>query len=872
MKDFMFVILVLLCSASHGQDWSALNAEGMNAYKAGTYAKAKEYLVQAVAISRKTYGESSDEFTVSVTNLGYVNQAQGDYKSAKHNFRKVVKITQQRYDSIHIDQVESLMNLANVFLPAGEYDSCEFYLTQAQQLIYQAAQERSPHYFSRIHLFFNALINVQNSLGSLYFKKGQVDKAVVLLEQQRQFIRQTYPEDYQLLPMYASTLNNLANYYIAKGNLDAATSIIKEQVVITEKHLGEPLPYLDALNNLGNTYRHREELDSAEHIWDRTLAIIGQRNLEGTDVHIYVLNNLGELLLARDSTAKAITVLRAAAELQETRVAINPRIYQTTLLNLAESYRWAGTYREADETYTRLTQLVINEVLHNFTYLSDSEKISFYRNSVDVLEGYAWFAFEVSGALKLPPSKDQYRNPDALNRLLNVLLTTKGLILHPGYRLKNAITSGSNVEVKSKYQVWEDSKYAYATLRRADTLDVKQMSYLLQQTESLEKWLRTNSTAFRKGFVMENGDWREIQKKLRPGEVAVEMVRLTGGHVYAALIITASTKTHPATAFVKSTEKLHLEKQFYFQYANAIMHSLPDSLSYDVYWHPILKAIEREIPPGGTINRIYFSGDGVYNQINLNTLFNKKTGRYVLDESDIRPVTTLMDIIAPVAKVENQRNALLVGSPAFSSGAATGADSFVDLPGTEKEVTEILEMLVRQQWKVTLLKSGDARESTLKKVNSPSVLHLATHGFFTNTGTDDFVDILLNSGVALAGANDERDADGEDGILTAYEMMNIDLDHTNLVVLSACETGLGKFYAGEGVYGLQRALRSAGAKAMIMSLWKVDDQATQKLMTAFYRLWLENPRDARAAFRKAQQELRISFHDPKYWGAFVFTE
>jgi CHAT domain-containing protein/Flp pilus assembly protein TadD len=872
MKAFMFVIPVFLCSASHGQDWSALNAEGMNAYKAGTYAKAKEYLVQAVAISRKTYGESSDEFTVSLTNLGYVNQAQGDYKSAQHNFRKVVKITQHRYDSIHIDQVESLMNLANVFLPAGEYDSCEFYLTQAQQLIYQAAQERSPHYFSRIHLFFNALINVQNSLGSLYFKKGQVDKAVVLLEQQRQFIRQTYPDDYQLLQMYASTLNNLANYYLAKGNLDAATSIIKEQVVITEKHLTEPLPYLDALNNLGNTYRHREELDSAEHTWNMALAIIGQRNLEGTDVHIYILNNLGELLLARDSTTQAIGLLRTAAELQEKRGAVNPRVYQTTLLNLAESYRWAGTYQEADETYTKLTQLVVDEVLHNFTYLSDSEKISFYRNNVDILESYAWFAFEVSGALKLPISKDQYRNPDALNRLLNLLLTTKGLILHPGYRLKNVITTGSNEDVKSKYQAWEDSKYAYATLRRADTLDVKQVSYLLQQTESLEKWLRTNSTSFKKGFVIENKDWREVQKKLQPGEVAVEMVRLVGGQVYAALILTPSTKTRPAAVFVKSTEKLHLEKQYYFQYANAITHSFQDTLSYEVYWSPILKGIEGEIPRGTGISRIYFSGDGIYNQINLNTLFNKKTKRYVLDETDIRPVTNLKDIVASATKEKYQRDAVLIGRPSFSSGALRETDSFLDLPGTETEVMEIQAMLIKQQWKATLLKSGDARESTIKKVNSPSVLHLATHGFFTNTGAEDFVEILLNSGVALAGANDKTDGDGEDGILTAFEMMNIDLDNTNLVVLSACETGLGKFYAGEGVYGLQRALRSAGAKAVIMSLWKVDDLATQKLMTTFYRLWIKNPRDARAAFRKAQQELRISFPDPKYWGAFVFTE
>ena len=181
-----------------------------------------------------------------------------------------------------------------------------------------------------------------------------------------------------------------------------------------------------------------------------------------------------------------------------------------------------------------------------------------------------------------------------------------------------------------------------------------------------------------------------------------------------------------------------------------------------------------------------------------------------------------------------------------------------------------------------------ASEENLRKVNNPRVLHIATHGFYLkDVESEDKLFLgfernaikensMLRSGIILAGAGpateDSTNLDSEnDGIMTAEEASFLNLSNTDLVVLSACQTGLGDEMGTEGVAGLQRSFTIAGAKNMIMSLWPVDDAATGFLMTEFYKNYALK-QDTESAFKVAQAEVRKKYPQPFYWAAFVLLK
>jgi CHAT domain-containing protein len=375
------------------------------------------------------------------------------------------------------------------------------------------------------------------------------------------------------------------------------------------------------------------------------------------------------------------------------------------------------------------------------------------------------------------------------------------------------------------------------------------------------------------------------------GEIAIEIIRFqwrdqvyySDTAFYAAYIVRHDSKS-PEVVYLPTLAS-ELDERYYNFYRNSINLQRRDPNSYNEYWKPIKSQLEG-------IRKVYFSPDGIYHLINMSGLENPETGDYLLEELELINVTSTANI-PNTDGVSKLSEAVLIGRPSYSVNAGSveieelqqrsfSRDfrnaSIADLPGTEEEVISIGTQLSGEGLNVESLLGNKATEDRLYAIQSPDILHIATHGFWSGTGdaTEGYriFNAMMNSGLLLAGVVDyyssDQLKDSNDGILTAYEAQNLDLEKTDLVVLSACETGLGKFDAGEGVYGLQRAFRTAGARSVITTLWKIDDQASKDFMIAFYRnILTEN--DRREAFRNAQMEMKEKYKHPYYWAAFVLT-
>jgi CHAT domain-containing protein len=845
----------------------------MQLYQDGKYAEAIIVANQALELATHQFGKNTSQYLASLSNKGYALAGLGDYLQALSTFKQVVSLSFIVYSLPHVDQVESLGELSKTYVGLATYDSAEYYLNWARFVLGSIAKDNKAHYDTAIYALFDAQISVNNLDATIHYKKGQLQQAIELLEQQVMMLKEVYPDNYETLATYLTTINNLLTYNIEIFDLDQATKYawIYYRII---KDKGSPLDQINALQNLGSVYNSKEQYDSANYYWSEALNHIATSNYKNTYLHTAILNNLGTLKLALESYDSAIVLLNESLRIQRSKEALQPSLYKTTLFNLAESYHWAGDYAQADSIYTDLIRGLLDDIVHDFTYLSDNEKLAFYKNQLEFIESYKSFALSISGLIPLQDSAVPYINKEIPGRLFDLQLTTKAIILNASKRMKNNILQSGDTILIKIYNLWEERKNRLAQGLVDGKIPAKDLNNLKVKIEENEKWLAENSRSFRSGFQFEKVSWRQIQKSLKPKEAAVEIIRLVDGLLYGALIITPETTQQPVMSLVMSTKSKHLDKQVYKNYYNSITLQMEDTLSYKTYWQPIIDSIRSHMPKHKMPQRIYLSNDGIYNQLNLNTLRNPRNGRFVLDETDLVVVTNTKDILNPRVSSKKRRNkqAALFGRPQYSTDEnVTG--KFTDLPGTGKEVELLSETLAMAKWQTQLFEGQDATEENLKNLDEPTVLHLASHGFFNpgeNKDQYSLAETMIRSGIALAGVNDSKHVT-DDGLLTAFEVINLNLDSTLLVVLSACETAKGEVNHGEGVYGLQRALRVAGAQNMIMSLWKVDDEATQKLMVDFYTRWLKT-NDMRASFRAAQKKLRKEYPNPYYWGAFILTQ
>lgn len=789
----------------------------------GRYSLTEEILTKLIAESEKLYGTNSIRLIDPLVDQGRLALAKGDYTLAEKIAQRVNKIATEVYGERSTKTAPTQKLLADIDYAIGDYEKAEEMTLKAL-----ASQEKQ---FGRNH------IEVAKSLAQLalikFYKGDKPAEVEKILAEAREIMGNKLGKEN---PQYAEILKSVATVKISERKYSEAFSVLTQ----------------------------------AEAIW---------RAKTGTKTNInaaaiYTLS--GDVYYQLKNYKQAEVFYTSARDIYEKYFSRTHPEYVKILSKQAKVYYMEKDFKKAKKN--------IEEALNNyevfikqyFPALSEREKAKYWNTIKGDFEFYNTLAFSQLEDFK-----------DLSGKVYDYQLLTKALLLSSSIKIRERILNSTDESLKTSYSLWIEKK---EFLTNALSMSTQQLTEngidpnaLNEEVEKLEKEISQKSELFGQSFDNKKIKYQDVQKSVNKNEFAVEIIRyryfnhsFTDSIIYAALYI-KNDNARPKV--VVMPEGHRMETRFFRYYRNSIIGKIPDQYSYGVFWEPLQKAI-------GTAATIYLSADGVYNQINLEAI-PTPDGRYLIDNANIIMVSNTKDLYLRKVKsktVAGSKTATMFGNPTFYMTASTNRN-IPQLPGTEKEVEELQELLKQKGWVTDEYVEKSASEDQVKVLASPKIFHIATHGFYTPAVNPDELESLteseatvtenplLKTGLLLTGAGDvlnktKYNYNMESGILTAYEAMSLNLDHTDLVVLSACETGLGEISNGEGVYGLQRAFLVAGAKVLIMSMFKVDDDATQKLILNFYRKWL-NTNNLRQSFIDAKKELRVEYPEPIYWGAFM---
>jgi CHAT domain-containing protein len=817
--------------------FNGLDEELMLLLNKGLYTEAQEKTLALIDYRLKRYGLANHRAYITPYQIGAeVFLASGNYTTAEAMASKACQVSKAIFGDTSMQYLKSLAIFCRVYSAFGDYERA--------QDVGEKSVAGIEKYFGNAHV---EISKPKTDLAMIHFYQGGRPELVYeLLNKALEINRNKYGTDH---PRYAESLQFIASFHISNKKYQEAVLLLDESDKIWVSKLGK------VNTHSADAFMLRGEIDWA----------LG--NYEG----------------AREYFSKA------ASFYKEVFNESHPR-YISIMTRVGQAWYVLGKYDKALSVCELTAEKNLEFVKRFFPSMSDREKTKSWAMIRPSFEFYYTLALKY---------KD--KKPSVLGKMFDIVLNTKAILLSASIKVRERILASGDQDLKNKFRDWTRKKEEITAAielgpeeRKLAGIDLRKMEV---DAEELEIQLSKGSEDFKMANEEQKINWKSIRDILEKGEYAVEIVRFryydkgfSDSIIYAALLVNPKTRSNPDIIVLNHGRSM--ESKYINYYRNCVKFMLQDNLSYNVFWKPL----KEQFLPG---SKIYFSPDGVYNELNLESL-RSQNGRFVIDEEDIDLISNSKDIFSAkslVAKSSDQKNvAFLMGDPVFYSNESRiekdDVETIAKLPGTREEVTEINKILKNSRWETKSYTGTDANEDIIKSVYNPRILHIATHGYFLedlNDGTESssfsminqnkaVENPLLRSGLYLNKAGDIVDESARskspqlgDGLLTAYEAMNLNLNATDLVVLSACETGRGEVQVGEGVYGLQRAFQIAGAKAVIMSLFKVSDSATQELMNIFYRNWIGRGMDKRKAFIEAKKELMKTKPQPIYWGSFVMV-
>ena len=868
----------------------------------GNYEKAEPLYQRSLAIREKALGKEHPDVASSLNNLGELYRNQGNYEKAEPLYQRSLAIREKALGKEHPDVASSLNNLALLYWNQGNYEKAE--------PLYQRSLAIREKALGKEH---RDVADSLNNLANLYINQGNYEKAEPLYQRSLAIWEKALGKEH---PHVATSLNNLASVYRSQGNYEKAEPLYQRSLAIREKGLGKEHPHVaSSLNNLASVYRSQGNYEKAEPLYQRSLAI-WEKGLGKEHPRVASsLNNLAILYRNQGNYEKAEPLYQRSLAISEKGLGKEHPDVASSLIGLAKLYIYQGNISRATDFLNR--GLTVEEENLQWIYVGGSEQGKqryaqrLFRRGIN---------YAVSLALQKPS------NNSTIDKLaLTTVLRRKGRVLDAMTDTIQTIRSQlpNDPETRKLFDRWLNVQKRLANLvygrQEEEKIEIyqSQIKELEAEKERLEEQLSPKSAEFRK--QIQPVELADIQAQIPQDGAMVEIFQYSPLNSKA----TKFGKPHYAVAVLRSSgepswvdlgDAATINKSI----ANfrKTLTKKPGVLNNPSFKKQVLEQSQKQAqklyeqviapirPLLGDARHLLLSPDGQLNLIPFEALYDKDKKEYLVQSYTFSYLTSGRDLLRlettanktspPVvfADIDYEQQDISVAAKTRGVENRRSNDSaslkFTRLSATSEEGKQIRKIFPDAK----ILTGKQATEDRIKQIPTPNILHLATHGFFLpeqekpDPTTNDLLDRqldrpiplnienpLLRSGLALAGFNERKNKankNSEDGVLTALEVAGLNLRGTQLVVLSACDTGQGDVRVGEGVYGLRRALTLAGSQSQVLSLWKVDDEGTKELMVKYYSK-LKEGKGRHEALREVQLELlnNPEYQHPYYWASFI---
>ena len=869
---------------------SILESLGNLYFQQGNYDKAETLFLQVLNIRKKSEGKNHKNYINTLNNLSVLYSEQSYFTDAEPYILEMLALSQKNQVKNSLDYANVLNTVGAFYARKKDYIKALSFYTEALSIRKQLAGENSEIY----------AVSLSN-LAQIYSNTKKYEQAEKLSLEAISIQKKIFGENHATYKIF---VDNLAIVYEKQGKYQQAAIYYQKasQVIMAQ---------ID--NNIAHLSEKEKSLYFALFSYDLEAynAFTTKANKEIPALTAWSFNtSLTTKGLLFSSSQKMRERIQNSDDKALKKLYEN---WKDTRTKYAKALQMSENDRKKANISTEKLQTEANELEKSLSLKSE-----LFAKTNDKTK-YTWK--DVQKQLKAGEvlvEVSRFRQPKE-TKVFNFI--GKGIFYIP--------TNDGNYEVENT--MGEDTPAYKAGMRAGDVfVEINGKTTKGKTKEEIARLLDPKECTFKVQSVTNKVKETRIKTFIIKAD-SIFKTKTIYEPSYMALIITPTTQNQPEMVVLPNGTELETDAVAY--YKNNIKFKKEDKVSYNAFWaqiadkiykttpNPSLKVGEQKtplLPKEGqgvvqeVVKKVYFVPDGVYHQINLVTLQNPATKAYLRSETQVQLLSSSKDLIKYAENSKKQRKNFkdyqihLFGYPNYAqkndkitstkeerslsfSAKMDTTQRFFDansgtitiLEGTKVEINNISKILFDKKIKVTNYLENQAEEGTIKALKNPDILHIATHGFFLGDtegfdkdNADKFRENpLLRSGLLLKDAEKGLRGEikeGEDGVLTAQEALNLNLDDTELVVMSACETGLGEIKNGEGVYGLQRSFQQAGAKTILMSLWKVDDVATQEVMTLFYGN-LAAGKTKRQAFDEAQETLFKKYKNPYFWGAFVMV-